>query len=362
MSDNDTNLESALVETDDQQLQGDLASLSSSMTNQQLKRAAEKETNRRQIIAEFVQSHLKKDVDYGVIESTSSSGKTFKSKPTLFKPGQEKIFSLFGLTSELVKDEETISMLSEERGLVAYKCNVYKNGVKIAEGRGAAKVGDNKRDANATIKIAEKRARMDACLSLGFSEHFTQDLDDPDYRNNGSPQQAGPASDKQKDFIRSLLEQKGIKDRKQQLYTIARTLGIEVTEVGNLNRDQASDMIEKLQNNEHTQVRVGESVTAEERAEEILEENKEEPEPEPVYEDVEEPMIVDDEMKETTLEMFSTLPVKEVYKYKVLKEAAGTINAKSIKTDDAWRALHDRCAAIHSGEEEVPKTYQKAGV
>ena len=28
------------------------------------------------------------------------------------------------------------------------------------------------------IKIAEKQARMDACLTLGFSEYFTQDLDD----------------------------------------------------------------------------------------------------------------------------------------------------------------------------------------
>lgn len=53
----------------------------------------------------------------------------------------------------------------------------------IGEGRGSAMLGDMRRDANSTIKIAEKRARMDACLSLGFSEYFSQDMDDPDYKN-----------------------------------------------------------------------------------------------------------------------------------------------------------------------------------
>ena len=133
----------------------------------------------RRVIEEFVKSQLKEGVDYG---------QAFKgvSKPTLLKPGQEKIYSLFGISSTCEKDDVTLSMFSNTPGLVAYIVKMYKDGQLLGEGRGAAKLGDKSRDENATIKIAQKRARMDAALTLGFSDFFTQDMEDADYQPDTS--------------------------------------------------------------------------------------------------------------------------------------------------------------------------------
>lgn len=143
----------------------------------------------------WLMDQLTDGVDYGKIHVVSkdkcpaeykqsgSCGSSYHySKAVLFKPGQEKIFGLFELTDKLSKDTETIDMLPNVPNLVAYKCTVMQNGLEIAEGRGAAEVGEQRRNANSTIKIGEKRARMDATLSLGLSDLFAQDLDDPDYK------------------------------------------------------------------------------------------------------------------------------------------------------------------------------------
>lgn len=235
----------AMVKTDEQA--GNIVSLYTGLSTKTLKRKVDKMAEQRQIINKFVSDQLKEGKDFGTIDGTSRSGSSFKSKPTLFKPGMEKIFSLFGLTTELEKDVQTLEMLPDQTNLVAFKCNVYKGGVKIAEGRGAGTIGDLNRDANATIKIAEKRARMDACLSLGFSEFFTQDMDDPDYRNgNGSSPTASPAkpmSDKQRGLIFHLLNSRHIFGERQRLALQAN--GIEDTST--MTSAQASEIIDKLQ-------------------------------------------------------------------------------------------------------------------
>lgn len=165
------------------------------VTTDQLKNALVAQTEQRVLIKQFIQHHLIEGVDFGRIHVVKNCANQFTctnryhfGKDMLFKPGQEKIFSLFGITSELVKDAETYEMLPNTTNMVAYKCIAKRGDTVVAEGRGAAVVGDNRRDVNATIKIAEKRARMDACLALGFSEYFSQDLDDPDYA--GQRQQA----------------------------------------------------------------------------------------------------------------------------------------------------------------------------
>lgn len=165
------------------------------VTTDQLKMALSSQTEQRVLIKQFIQHHLVEGVDFGRIHVVkncdnqySCQNKYHFGKDMLFKPGQEKVFSLFGITSELTKDTETYEMLPDTKNMVAYKCVAKRGDQIVAEGRGAAVVGDNRRDVNATIKIAEKRARMDACLALGFSEYFSQDLDDPDYA--GQRQQA----------------------------------------------------------------------------------------------------------------------------------------------------------------------------
>jgi hypothetical protein len=230
-------IEAEVVNTSDLQAPS-VTSLGDVMTTAQLKASTRKAQEQRAIITTYVRDHLVKGVDYGQIG-------TFK-KEVLFKPGQEKIFSLMNLTSRLEKDSDTIDMIGDGAGVVAYICRVYRKGEEIAQGRGAAKVGENSRDINSTIKIAEKRARMDACLSLGFSEFFTQDLEDPEYRNtnNVAANQnglSGPATDKQRTLISKKLEELGVDSEDQKDYLILE-FGVEIP----LTKEDASLVIGEL--------------------------------------------------------------------------------------------------------------------
>ena len=137
-----------------------------------------------QKIAQFqavVQKTLKKDHDYGVIPGTGS-------KPTLLKPGAEKILMLMGLTSEY----EVIEKVQDyDRGFFAFtvKCTLSKSDIKVTEGVGHANtrekryVSGRQQDAytlaNTVLKMAKKRAQVDAVLTVAsLSEIFTQDLED----------------------------------------------------------------------------------------------------------------------------------------------------------------------------------------
>lgn len=192
-------------------------SLVGGVSTDQLRQALTVQTEQRALIKAFIQHHLVEGTDYGQIHvvkdcpdekrSRGSCSKSYHySKRVLFKPGQEKIFSLFSITDTLERDSEAYEMLGQQQGLVAYKCTLYRSGSEkpVGHGRGAASVGEQGRNVNSTIKIAEKRARMDACLSLGFSEYFAQDLDDPDYKQQAqqaNERAAAEASARDKDDL-----------------------------------------------------------------------------------------------------------------------------------------------------------------
>lgn len=137
-------------------------------------------TKQLQQIANFqsvVQNNLKKDQDYGVIPGTN--------KPSLLKPGAEKIQMLFGIVSEY---EEIERIQDYDKGFFAYtvKCLLYRNGQKITEGLGHCNTKEKKylkQDpytlANTCLKMAKKRAQVDATLTVAsLSEVFTQDIED----------------------------------------------------------------------------------------------------------------------------------------------------------------------------------------
>jgi len=166
-----------------------------------------------------VQKTLKRDHDYGIIPGTGN-------KPTLLKPGAEKILMLLGLTSEY----DVIEKVQDyENGFFAFtvKCTLYKNDLKITEGVGHANTkearysrrwvtekklpdGVNKDSlpkrekegkygkyveyqidnddpytlANTVLKMAKKRAQVDATLTVAsLSDIFTQDLEDYEEAN-----------------------------------------------------------------------------------------------------------------------------------------------------------------------------------
>ncbi|MDE3837904.1 hypothetical protein C0966_00580 [Bacillus methanolicus] len=124
-----------------------------------------------------VQNTLKPNFDFGVIPGTP--------KPTLFKPGAEKILMMFGVTSEY----EVVERVQDyQKGFFAFtvKCLIFKNGTKITEGVGHCNTKEKKyinQDpftlANTCLKMAKKRAQIDATLTLAsLSEVFTQDIED----------------------------------------------------------------------------------------------------------------------------------------------------------------------------------------
>jgi hypothetical protein len=151
------------------------------LTVSDLRTRIQEETEQRKLITEFISKHMKEGIDYGRIKVRTKDGREVESKPSLFKPGSEKFCSLFHLRPVFVRDDETWEMAGKVPGLFAYKCQlIAPNGAVVGEGRGAArlteKVGWTENNA---IKIAEKRAQIDAVLRTGgLSDFFTQDLED----------------------------------------------------------------------------------------------------------------------------------------------------------------------------------------
>ena len=140
--------------------------------------ALKTEAEKRKLIQSYIKKQLIEGVDYGPIVIGGQ-----KSKPTLFKPGAEKFCSLLHLRPRFEKDSETLEMLPESilnTGVIALKCELIHEdtGKIIAEGRGACTVQERKGQLNTAIKIAEKRAQLDAVLRIGLSDTFTQDLED----------------------------------------------------------------------------------------------------------------------------------------------------------------------------------------
>ncbi len=126
-----------------------------------------------------VQQQLKQNHDYGVIPGTP--------KPSLLKPGAEKILMLLGLRSEFEIADSTRDF---DAGFFQYqiRCSLYKGDTLITQGIGTA----NNREKryvkqcpytldNTVLKMAKKRALVDAALLVGsLSDIFTQDLEDMD--------------------------------------------------------------------------------------------------------------------------------------------------------------------------------------
>lgn len=156
---------------------------------------------------------LKAEHDYGHIKGID--------KPTLFKPGAEKIIMLMGLRTEYEILGQTADV---EHGFFRYeiRCKVYKGDILVTEGLGACNTREAryarrwvteralpegadkatlpKRDKegrygryteylianddpytldNTVLKMAKKRALVDAALHVGsLSSLFTQDVED----------------------------------------------------------------------------------------------------------------------------------------------------------------------------------------
>lgn len=152
----------------------------------------EEETRKRSLLKGFISAHLVAGTDFGTIEF----GNGRSSKPSLFKPGAEKVCSLLNLKAQFARDAEFYEMLGEAaKGWIAFTCQLFTvHGAIAAEGRGAA--GPKHQDLNTRLKMAQKSAQIDATLRVAaLSDYFTQDLEDmtPDPPRGNPPAVSGEA-------------------------------------------------------------------------------------------------------------------------------------------------------------------------
>ena len=145
------------------------------MSIQQVAQTMQKITQFQKVI----QQTLRQNHDYGVVPGTD--------KPTLLKPGAEKILMMMGLQSEF---EIVDSTRDFENGFFQYqvRCKLFKGDMLITEGLGSCNTKERKyakQDPfsidNTVLKMAKKRALVDAALLVAsLSDVFTQDLEDMD--------------------------------------------------------------------------------------------------------------------------------------------------------------------------------------
>ena len=70
------------------------------------------------LLVEFVRTVMRKDIDFGIIPGTS--------KPTLLKPGSEKLCTLFGLTSRFQLIEKVEDWTGNEHNGEPFFFYVYR--------------------------------------------------------------------------------------------------------------------------------------------------------------------------------------------------------------------------------------------
>jgi hypothetical protein len=126
----------------------------------------------------FIDTVLVAGSDYGIIPRCS--------KPSLLKPGAEKILNYLGL---IARTEVVNRVEDYDAGFFCYECKVFLidyNGVVKGEGIGITNTKEGKYAKsnaysvqNVVLKMAKKRALVDAALNVGnLSARFTQDVED----------------------------------------------------------------------------------------------------------------------------------------------------------------------------------------
>ena len=104
------------------------------------------------------------------------------SKPSLFKPGAEKICGMLGVTVRYptLADYEKTALSGNKLTQIIIRCEIVDASNRIiADGVGARLLSQDDGDINKSLKMAEKSAHIDATLRMaGLSEVFTQDIED----------------------------------------------------------------------------------------------------------------------------------------------------------------------------------------
>lgn len=207
------------------------------------KRAVNELLAKREYFASKVMPFLKEGQDYY----------TIRGRRSLAKGGAEKLASMYGLVATFERDRETAEMLGDVKGMVAYVCTLTKNGRVAGQGRGADTLARNGNDPNKTIKLAQKRAYVDAVIrATSLSDIFTQDLEDMD------PAQIQPAPRRKRKSdlperpqehivaVKKRLHELGAKNETEALQILTERSGLKLDSLKKLENGQAKEVLEFL--------------------------------------------------------------------------------------------------------------------
>ncbi len=145
-----------------------------------------KRGDNRKTLMTWVKQAMVEGVDFGRVQT-----KRGLSKPSLWKPGAEKICGMLGITAHFptLKEWETAVLNGGEIVNVIVRCELQDaHGHIVADGIGARNLRNEYGDLNKCLKMAVKSSHIDATLRMaGLSEVFTQDLEDMNF-NTHPPQ------------------------------------------------------------------------------------------------------------------------------------------------------------------------------
>lgn len=203
----------------------------------------------------FINAVLIAGVDYGIIPNCK--------KPTLLKSGAEKILNYLGL---IARTEVTNRVEDYNVGFFSYEAKVYLidyNGVVKGEGIGITNTREGKYAKtngyavqNTVLKMAKKRALVDAALNVGnLSARFTQDVEDmniePDNVGGKNPEdlkpQASstkPATKNQIAFLEKLMQKANSSPEAMNRYV---KKNYDIDDYHSANALIVSELIEKFQ-------------------------------------------------------------------------------------------------------------------
>lgn len=137
----------------------------------------ERRAQNRKLLVDTIHRELTPGVDFG---SVPIRGRP--SKPSLRKPGAEKICGICGVTARFpsLREYERQSLEGKRSDIVIIRCELTNpDGNVIGEGGGARLLAQDYDDPNKSLKMALKSAQIDATIrTFGLSEHFTQDIED----------------------------------------------------------------------------------------------------------------------------------------------------------------------------------------
>lgn len=167
------------------------------------------------MLQSFVKDMMIPNVDYGIIKGCS--------KPSLLKPGAEKLCEIFGFSKQI----EVLNRIENwDKGLFHYEIKVTlvskRTGLIEAEGIGCCNTMERKfksQDSfsivNTIIKMAKKRALVDAVLSATRSSGiFTQDIEEMDFET--LPPSSTPGNRNIKNSVQNTVASPKLISKEQQ--------------------------------------------------------------------------------------------------------------------------------------------------